>query len=166
MRRLLPIVAAAFLLSALPVQAQWVAPENGGSIWPFACQPKCGVEGWLDEPKSGATIGVGTVLAGWGFERVSGHKLDRVDVWYEVADEKWVSVKQPEWAFWPSLYRPDVSDWFRASKVAPTATEFSGWHLTLVNPPPAGARRIRLNLWYGPYMRYIIRTFNVSPDRP
>jgi len=161
MRKFLAAAVVALALSVSPAHAQWVAPQNGGSIWPFACQG-CGVEGWLDEPKSGATIGAGTVLGGWGLEKISGHKLDRVDVWYEVADETWAPLKQPEWAFWPSLYRPDVSDWFRASKVSPNATEFSGWHLTIVNPPPAGARRIRLNLWYGPYMRYIIRTFNVS----
>jgi len=167
MRKMLSIVVVTFLLSAVPSEAQWVAPENGGSIWPFACQPKCGVEGWLDAPRSGATISAGTVLHGWGFEKVSGHKLDRVDVWYEVNDDdKWAPLKQPDWTFWPSIYRPDVSSWFRESKLSPLATEFSGWQLTVVNLPPPGARRIRLHLWYGPYMRYIVRTFNVSPDRP
>ena len=164
MRKLLLGVVVTLLLSAGNAAAQWVAPANGGAVWPFACE-KCGVDGWLDLPQSGASIASGTVLHGWGVEKASGHRLDRIDVWYEVNDDVWMPLKQPEWATEFGFYRPDVQVFFKTSGLSPDATAFTGWHLTLVNVPPPGARRIRLNLWYGPYMRYIIRTFTVAEQR-
>lgn len=130
--------------------------------------PRCGVAGYVDYPKSGATLTRDNILlAGWGFECVSGRAVNRVDVWYEVDDMpgSWLPLKQPWWALHPAaIDRPDVAAAY--ATVCPAVSRTSGWWLQITNPPPPGARRIMLKLFSGDVWRAdIIRTYNFT-DTP
>lgn len=156
----LSLVCALFVsvpAAAQPIDLAQFDPQNWFKV---AC-PTCGVHGYVDAPQAGATlIRHVTVIEGWGHECVSGAPVDRVDVWYEGESGRWVSLKQAEWALHVGVYaRPDVAQAYRA--VCPNVSSATGWWLELTNPPPVGARRVRFELWRGPYHAGVIRTYNV-----
>lgn len=148
---------------ARPAQAQDIdLSQFDPQTWFKSACPTCGVHGYLDYPKTGASLMRSTVLmAGWGFECVSGRAIDRIDVWYEPDDfpGAWLPLKQADGAARiAAVNRPDVSAAYE--RACPNAPGNAGWWLLLTNPPPAGARRIMLKLWSGPYHADLVRTYS------
>lgn len=122
----------------------------------------------MDAPADGTTISRSDLVArraafvGWGLERVSGRPVDRATITYEVTPGVFAPLKQRDDALWASyVYRPDVVNaygpWFPNVYIFGS---MSGWVLWMDNPPPAGARRITVQLWRGPYHADVTLTLN------
>lgn len=132
-------------------------PQN----WFKKACPSCGVQGYVDYPKRGATLERNNiVLAGWGFECVAGSPITDVAIWYETDDGRgFLALKQANNTLHvASVDRPDVVRAF--VPYCPNVSAMTGWWLQMSNPPPAGARRLLIQLRYGPYHADVIRTFN------
>lgn len=148
----------ALLLLALIAQDPRDLAKFDPQQW-FKC-PTCGVHGYVDLPQQGATLPKGAFIAGWGLECGSGRTVDRVDLWYEVEDGRWVPLKQDASALHVAVYRPDVFAAY-APYCANVRME-TGWYLEVSNPPPTGARRVIIQLWSGPYHAELVRTWTVQ----
>jgi len=148
--------AGLVLLTALSAGAQF---DGGRGSFP-GC-PTCGVYSFVDLPQAEATVSASNfTLQGWGFECVSGRPVDRVDIWEQDYDGFWHPLKQADGALWFGYsYRPDVQAAYRG--LCPNVSPLTGWVLTLTNPPALGLRRLRINLWYGPYFETSLRTYLV-----
>lgn len=93
-------------------------------------------------------------IDGWGFECVSGHPIDRIDVWYLVPDATmrgggyWVSALNT----YPSAYgpRPDVVDAYKAWCPSLAFRADAGFSaLYKLGRIPLGVQTIRLIFWRG-----------------
>lgn len=141
---------------ALVFGAAIIALASAGSAaqvptFPNACA-RCGVFSFVDSPEAEATVmRRDLVFKGWGFECEGGGRVDRVDLSYQDYSGYWRPLVQDHWTLASGLHRPDVAGAFRA--VCPNVTEYAGWHLYVTNPPPAGLRRVALNIWVGPYFQ-------------
>ncbi len=135
-------VIAFVLALSVPAQAQWY----GG-----ACA-KCGVISYVDIPSETSVAVVPQnllMLAGWGFECVSGQPLSRIEFWYQ-GDDGYFHPAHQQGDTWilTGVYRPDV--WNAYNLHCPMVTGYSGWHL-YVRPGlvPVGTRSVAVVLWYG-----------------
>lgn len=149
-------------VAALAQQQSFDPSQADPQTWFQKQCPACGVRGYVDYPGKAATIKRSNmVVAGWGFECVSGVPVDRIDVWYEANDGlTLVPLKQADGALhFGSTQRPDVA--FAYGPYCPMVPLTTGWWLQVTNPPPAGARRVFFVLWNGPYHSQIARTYNL-----
>lgn len=144
------------------------APFFTGRRGSFPGCPSCGVWSWVDYPRVqrdplavllGDPLDLNQredvsasnfVAVGWGFECVTGQSIDRIDVWYQDYDGIWRQVVQP-----PSALRLGVIDRPDVARFAPTVqcatpTRATGWAMQISGVPP-GLRRMRLEVWWGPY---------------
>jgi hypothetical protein len=115
------------------------SPDN----WFKKACPTCGVHGYVDYPESGATLArAGSVIAGWGFECVSGRPVDRVELWYETSDgSRFLPLKQADYALIAgTIGRPDVRTAF--APYCPNTSERGGMVVT-GDEPAAGWRAAR-----------------------
>lgn len=134
------------VLTMLATVATANAQPTDGSRGSFPGCPTCGVVSYIDLPKLEATVARSKfTIHGWGFECVSGQSVMRVDVWYQDYDGSWHPLKQDDGALRFNLKRPDVAKAYRP--YCPNVTDYTGWALTLTNPPPAGLRRLMINVW-------------------
>lgn len=147
------------LACVVPASAQLMDGSRGS----FPGCPSCGVLSYIDLPKLEATVARSAfTIHGWGFECVSGRPIRRVEVWYQDYDESWHLLKQPDGALRFNLKRPDVATAFR--EYCPKVSDDTGWVLTLYNAPPAGLRRMVINVWdqqQSPYRETHHRTYLV-----
>ena len=156
--KIIAFVVALFV--AAPVFAQDPSQFDPQRWFAPGC-PSCGVHAYVDLPHSGSELSLSTIIAGWGFECVSGQPIDRVDVWYE-EDGFWVPIKQADGVLnFNVIARPDVQTAYRA--YCPNVALTSGWWMQLSTLPPAGARRVSFTIWRGPYYARIVRTYTVRP---
>lgn len=151
------LVVAVLVASSASIAAQGPAPAPG-------CQ-NCGVASFVDIPKNGAVVeSGGFFVAGWGLECVSGRGVDRVDVWYEVAPNKFEAAGgagthgNGDLRF--ELYRPDVLAQY--TQACPATNGMAGWHFYFTKPLPQGTRKIVINVWRGPFMDKHERTITVK----
>jgi hypothetical protein len=159
--RLVAVLALLLIASVAHAQDQTDPSQYSPDNWFKKACPTCGVHGYVDYPESGATLArAGSVIAGWGFECVSGRPVDRVELWYETSDgSRFLPLKQADYALIAgTIGRPDVRNAF--APYCPNTSSEAGWWLQVTNPPPAGARRVLIKLWYGPYHADLMRTFN------
>ncbi len=116
--------------------------------YPNGCKD-CVVYSYVDNAPDGATVEAATMaFEGWGFECNSGQASTHVDVWYQDYDGLYRPLKQAEWTLTTGVARPDVRDHYLP--YCANVTAYSGWRLVLANPPPAGLRRMVINVWRGP----------------
>jgi hypothetical protein len=161
MKRILLTAAMAILLSAGAASAQ-----DGGSTgfdpqnWFKQACPSCGVRGYVDLPQPGATIVRSQmVISGWAFECVSGRAADRVQLFYEDESGTFRPLKQDDSAFAPnSVFRPDVA--LAYAGVCAGVHQWTGWWMRVTDAPPAGARRVKFQMWSGPYHAEVMRTYS------
>jgi hypothetical protein len=186
MKHTLTAVVLLLLGSVVPASAQrlYAAPQTPAPVGnPY--EPSlpgcalCGVSAWLDLPSTSVTIARADLRAGllafqgWGFERVSGAHVDRVDLWVELTDPHtgqtiWQSLPQPDGSLSVGYYRPDVAAYALANG---WANDYgSEWVLYVSNVPDwaLGARRWKVIPWYGAYHADpsspgLIRTLNITP---
>lgn len=116
-----------------------------------AC-PKCGVRSAIDWVQTvPLPEGDRPVIAGWGFECVSGKPVDRVDAHaWDPAKGAYVAVQTD--LRWQAIPRPDVLSAFPGCAV-PVA---SGYGAVIVGALPAGATSLKIVTWAG-------RTYHSSP---
>lgn len=116
--------------------------------YPSGCKD-CVVYSWVDTPSDGDTVEASNLtFEGWGFECFSGQVINRVDVFYQDYDGFYRPLKQGDWTLTTGLPRQDVQDAY--SGHCRNVSTYTGWRLTLNNPPPPGLRRIAINIWRGP----------------
>lgn len=177
MRRL--VLAAVVVLATVQiVRAQ--PPVGSGGRGSFPGCPQCGVWSWVDYPRPARDpwdVWVGLPIdprqredvsasnfwaAGWGFECVSGRPIDRIDVWYQDYAGTWRQLKQPADALRAGfIERPDVVRFAPNVNCATPAME-TGWAMQIYGMPP-GLRRVRLEIWWGPYHERQEFTLLVKP---
>lgn len=162
------LFAVLFAFVALPAAAQDPSQYDPQTWFAPGC-PLCGVTAYVDLPAPSVTVSRADLLArnaaveGWGFERVSGAPVDRVDVYLEVAENQWRPIVQAASSLEPGSYRPDVRDAY--ARYFPAVSDLTGWVLYITNWPDwaLGAHRVQFVIWHGPYHTAVIRTYNVTP---
>lgn len=171
---------AVLAVCLLPSTVAAQPPIGSGGRGSFPGCPKCGVWSWVDyprierdpmdvllgvpiDPRIREAVSASNFWAvGWGFECVSGQPADRVDVWYQDYDGKWQQLKQPASALRAGeVYRPDIAP-FSTTVGCSTPSNFTGWVLKIHGMSP-GLRRVRLEVWWGPYHERNEFTLLVKP---
>lgn len=153
-------------LLVTPVAAQ--PPLGSGGRGSFPGCPICGVWSWVDYPlieRDPLDVWLGLAInprqrepvsaanfwaAGWGFECVSGQAIDRIDVFYQDYEGIWQPLRQPDSALRAGIFdRPDVVR-FAPTVQCASPVVATGWALK-IHGMPTGFRRVRLEIWWGPY---------------
>jgi hypothetical protein len=142
------IVAVIALVLATPAAAQDWAQFNPQTWFQPGC-PSCGVHAAIDWVQNADVDGVTRpIVAGWGFECVSGQPVDRVDVFAlrgSTGTALAVDLR------WQQIPRPDVQ---AASVVGcPRVTRESGFGVVVLGAIPEGTTALRINVWRGPYFQ-------------
>lgn len=144
------------------------APFFSGRRGSFPGCPQCGVWSWVDYPRvkvdpldallgdpPNPTIREDVSASnfwavGWGFECVSGQPIDRIDVSYEDYEGKFRPLLQPPTALRAGfIARGDIVRFAPSVQCSKPALE-TGWVLQ-IHGMPIGLRRVRLEVWWGPY---------------
>lgn len=160
MLRSFAIAAVAALLHVSVAAAQ--PPLGSGGRGSFPGCPKCGVYGFVDYPKDGATVVQSAFTAGgWGIEGGSGAAVDRIDVWYQDYAGAWIPVRlAPQDVRTGFIHRWDVVLWGAANDFG-LVDLYSGWAVT-IRGVPLGLRRLKFLLWRGPYVEEHNRVYLVK----
>lgn len=146
------LFVAAFACPAI-AQVEW------GSRGSFPGCPQCGVWSWVDKPDDQITVSTrGFVLQGWGFECVSGMPADRVNVYWQDYDGDWWPLLLPDYALESGQsHRSDVERFARTIGCRNVGSD-TGWALR-VSGVPLGLRRLKIDVWRGPYFETHYRTY-------
>ena len=139
------LVVALLVFFARPVAAQDFGTQFDPQEWFKAACPKCGLRSSVDWIQNvPLPEGDRPVLAGWGFECVSGRAVDKVDAnAWDPAQGKYVPVRTE--LRWQAIPRPDVL----GSAPGCTVPMDSGFGAVIVGALPAGATSLKIVVWAG-----------------